>query len=65
MLVTDAVFHELISSLKVYFVWNRFDMSVMRPVSQFAIGPYVSFAERSSLTHRFTAVWRSALLVNV
>ena len=40
-------------------------MSVMRCVSQFAMGPYVSFAERSSLTHRFTAVWSSVLLVNV
>ena len=59
MFVTDAVFHELMSSLKAVLPENRLDMSVMRTVSQFEMWPYVPFAERSSLHHRFTATWRS------
>ena len=65
MSVTEDVFHELMSSLNVSLSLNSSFMSVMRPVSQFVIWPYVPIAERSSLNHRFTAAWSSVLLVNV
>ena len=35
IVVTEAVFHELMSSLKVVLSLNSHDMSVMRTVSQF------------------------------
>ena len=63
MVVTDVVLHELMSPLKVLLPSNSCAMSVMRRVSQFAMGPYVVVALVGSLTHRFTAVTRSALLV--
>ena len=64
MFVTEAVFHEPMSSLKVLLSSNICDMSVMRTVSQFQMGPYDVLALVGSLTHRFTAVRRTPLLVN-
>ena len=51
MSVTEVIFHELMSWLKYWQLFprvNRFDMSVMRRVSQFAIGPYVAVAALAS-----------------
>ena len=54
MSVTEVVFHAPIGSLNVSLLWKSIDMSVMRPVSQPAMFPYVDAAALGSLHHAFT-----------
>ena len=46
-------------------MWNRLDMSVIWPVPQSEMLPYVAAAAFGLDTHSFTAVWSSSLLVNM